>query len=68
LRENGVPLGALYLVRLNGEYVSDGALDLERLFTRENFSERVTLIIEPVRAEMRLAHSVLQLDAMPPPP
>ena len=43
LRENGVPLGALYLVRLNSEYVSNGALDLQQLFTRENFSERVAL-------------------------
>ena len=68
LRENGVPLGALYLVRLNSEYVSDGALDLQRLFTRENFSERVALIIEAVRTEMQLAHRLLRQEVVPPPP
>ena len=68
LRENGVPLGALYLVRLNGEYVSDGELDLEELFARENFSERVALGIEVVRAEMEVAHAVLQRDALLAPP
>ena len=68
LRENGVPLGALYLVRLDSEYVSDGALDLQRLFTRENFSERVALVMEAVRAEMEMAHAVLQREAAPPAP
>ncbi len=63
LRENGVPLGALYLVRLNSEYVSDGALDLQELFTRENFSERVALIVEAVRADMGVAYDVLQREA-----
>ena len=48
---------------LNSEYVSDGALDLQQLFTRENFSERVALVIEAVRAEMKVAYDVLQQDA-----
>ncbi len=68
LRENGVPLGALYLVRLNSEYVSNGALDLQKLFTRENFSERVALIIETVRAEMEVAYEVLQRETALPSP
>ncbi|WP_072378126.1 DUF2779 domain-containing protein [Hyphomicrobium sp. NDB2Meth4] len=60
LRENGVPLGGLYLVRLDSTYVSDGTLALDRLFTRENFSVQVALIIEAVRAEMHAAYLTLQ--------
>ena len=68
LRENGVPLGRLHLVRLNGDYVSDGALDLARLFTREDFTDRVAPILERVAAEMDAAHDLIQLPALPPPP
>ncbi|WP_295558928.1 DUF2779 domain-containing protein [uncultured Hyphomicrobium sp.] len=68
LRENGVPLGRLNLVRLNGEYVSDGALDLTRLFTREDFTDRVTPILDTVAAEMDAAHDLIQLSALPAPP
>ncbi len=55
LRANGVPLGGLYLVRLDSSYVSTGTLALDQLFTRESFSERVGLIAEAVRAEMEVA-------------
>ncbi len=68
LRENGVPLGTLNLVRLNGEYVSDGRLDLDRLFTREDFTERATAIMERVAQEMDAAHDLIQLAAMPAAP
>ncbi|MCC7251184.1 DUF2779 domain-containing protein [Hyphomicrobium sp.] len=68
LSENGVPLGRLHLVRLNGDYVSNGTLDLTRLFTREDFTDRVTPIFEAVRAEMDAAHDLIQLAALPAPP
>jgi hypothetical protein len=68
LRENGLPLGRLYLVRLNGEYVSDGTLDLARLLTREDFTDRVTPILDTVAAEMDAAHDLIQLAALPDPP
>lgn len=68
LRENGVPLGMLFLVRLNSEYVFDDALDLEGLFTREDFTERVRGIIDAVPAEMEAAHAWLQQESMPAAP
>jgi hypothetical protein len=68
LQDNGVPLGKLNLVRLNGEYVSDGTLDLDRLFTREDFTDRVTPLLEAVRAEMDAAHDLIRLPALPEPP
>lgn len=68
LRENGVPLGRLHLVRLDGAYVSDGTLDLVRLLTREDFTDRVAPILDAVAAEMDAAHDVLTLPALPPPP
>jgi hypothetical protein len=68
LMENKVPLGKLCLVRLDGSYVSDGTLDLNRLFTREDFTDRVTPILETVRAEMDAAHDLLQLETLPAAP
>ena len=68
LRANGVPLGRLHLVRLNGEYVSDGTLDIDQLFTREDFTDRVTAILESVAAEMDAAHDVVSLPQLPAPP
>ncbi|MDQ8698355.1 DUF2779 domain-containing protein [Hyphomicrobium sp. LHD-15] len=68
LQENGVPLGGLHLVRLNGEYVSDGKLDLNLLFTREDFTDRVTPLLAAVRAEMDAAHDLMQLPSRPAAP
>lgn len=68
LRENGVPLGRLHLVRLNGDYVSDGTLDLANLFTREDFTDRATPLLEEVAAEMDAAHDIIQLAELPAPP
>jgi len=68
LRDCGVPLGTLNLVRLDGSYVSDGTIDLARLLTREDFTERASAILEAVRAEMDAAHDFVQLAALPPPP
>ena len=48
--------------------MSDGPLDLQRLFTRENFSERVALVIEAVRTEMVKAHDLLQQKIAPAAP
>lgn len=68
LQDNGAPVGRLNLVRLDGAYVSDGTLDLNRLFTREDFTDRVTPLLETVRAEMDAAHDLLQLAALPAAP
>lgn len=68
LRANGVPLGRLNLIRLNGSYVLDGTLDLEQLFTREDFTDRVASLLEAVANEMDAAHDLIELTTLPTPP
>lgn len=68
LRANGVPLGRLHLVRLDSSYVSDGTLDLARLFTQEDFTAQAEAIMEKVAAEMDAAHDLVQLALLPDPP
>lgn len=64
----GLPLGRLFLVRLDGSYVSDGTLDLDRLFTREDFTDRVTPLLDAVAADMDGAHDTISLETMPTAP
>lgn len=68
LKVCGLPLGRLFLTRLDGSYVSDGTLDLDRLFTREDFTDRVMPMLDAVAAEMDAAHDTVNLDAMPAAP
>ncbi len=65
LRRVGVPVGRLYLVRLNGDYVRDGDLDLDQLFTREDFTDAVTALRDDIAAEMDAAHDDLSLADQP---
>lgn len=66
LRACGVPLGRLYLVRLDSAYVRDRDLDIGALFTREDFTERVRHIANDVETEMAQACAVLaQTDPLP---
>lgn len=60
LRDVGVPLGKQYLVRLNSQYVRGDTLDLQVLFTREDFTERVEAILGSFAQEMATASDVLQ--------
>lgn len=68
LRFNRVPLGRLNLVRLDARYVRQDVLDIDALFTREDFSDRVADIIEEVRGEMDAAHDVLDTASPLPAP
>ena len=63
LRQCGVELGGLFLVRLNSAYVRGEAQDLDGLFTREDFSARVQKVREAVAFEMDTAHEVLMSEA-----
>jgi hypothetical protein len=65
LRRCGVPSGRLYLVRLNGTYVRDGALDLDQLFTREDFTDGVAALRDEIVAEMDAAQDDLSLAEQP---
>jgi hypothetical protein len=65
LRQNGVPVGRLHLVRLDGAYVRGDTLDLDRLFTREDFTDAVEAIRDSVAFEMDTAYDQLQMDVQP---
>ncbi len=65
LRRQGVPLGRLHLVRLNGDYVREGALDIDRLFTREDFTDAVEAVRDEIAAEMDRAHDDLSMEVQP---
>ena len=68
LRENRVPLGQVFLMRLDGEYVRGDKLDVQSLFSRDDFSERVGRSRESVAEEMAKAYEVLQSERELPPP
>ena len=68
LRENHVPLGRLVLIRLNSEYVRGEALDVQELFSRDDFSERVAGLVETIIVEMANAYDVLQSERELPAP
>jgi len=65
LRRNGVPLGRLHLVRLNPDYVRTDALDIEALFTREDFTDAADGIRDEMAVEMDAAYDDLQPDTQP---
>ncbi|MEK7572597.1 MAG: DUF2779 domain-containing protein [Patescibacteria group bacterium] len=59
LKKLGVPIGKLYLTRLNSEYVRQLDLDLKQLFTKEDFTEKVMEIVNIVEEEMKIAQKFL---------
>jgi len=65
LKELNIPLGRLYLVRLNSEYVREVDLDINQLFSREDFTERVMEITETVAIEMKNAYDILSSETEP---
>lgn len=65
LRRQGVPLGRLNLVRLNSGYVRDGDLDLDALFTAEDFTDAVEAMRDEISAQMDAAHDDLSLVDQP---
>lgn len=65
LKELGVPVGKLNLVRLNSEYVRMGDLNLSELFSVEDFTEAVLGIEEAVCEEMKNAYEILSDDREP---
>lgn len=65
LRQAGVPLGRVHLVRLNSEYVRGDELDVDQLFTREDFTDRVAANSGSLKAEMEQAFAELSKSAQP---
>ncbi len=59
LKDLGVPVGKLYLTRLNSEYIRNGDLDLNGFFTKEDFTERVLENEALIRGEMQMSYDYL---------
>ncbi len=60
-----VPVGKLYLTRLNPEYVRHGDIDLEKLFVKDDFTDRVLDWEELIKEEMRIAYDYLTQEEEP---
>jgi len=65
LKELNVPIGRLNLIRLNSEYVRGVDLDINQLFSVEDFTERVVNITEIVSSEMKSAYDILSSEVEP---
>ncbi len=65
MKDAGVPVGDLYLRRLNPEYIRRGELDVHEFFTKEDFTERVLESKELIRVEMKIAYDYLMQDEEP---
>lgn len=65
LKELNIPIGKLNLVRLNSEYVRIGDLDLQQLFSVEDFTEKVMDIVDIVKEDMKNAYDILSNEEEP---
>jgi len=65
LKKLGVPLGKLNLIRLNNEYIRVADLDIHKLFSIEDFTERVVNIIDDISEDMKNAFEILSTDEEP---
>ena len=65
MKDAGVPVGNMYLRRLNPEYVRQGELDVHQFFTKEDFSDRVLENEMLIREEMKIAYDYLTQDEEP---
>jgi len=65
LNEAGCKINRAYLMRLNKDYVRDGELDLDGLFTREDFTQMVSEIRTEVELEMKMAQIDLSQEDEP---
>lgn len=59
LKSLDVPLGRTMLVRLNTDYIRDGEIDLDQLFTKEDFTDRVSALVPIIAEEVIAAHADL---------
>jgi len=60
LRRLNAPLGRLMLVRLDSSYVRNGEIDLDALFTREDFTDRVAALLPDIGDEVARASADLE--------
>jgi len=65
LKELNIPIGKLNLIRFNSEYVRGTELELEKLFLKEDFTDKVMSLIEIVSEEMKNAQEILASEKEP---
>jgi hypothetical protein len=65
LKKLNIPIGRLYLTRLNSEYVREFELDLNKLFSKEDFTEKIMEILPTVEEEMKTAQEFLASEEEP---
>ena len=68
LQQLQIPVGRLLVVRLNSDYVRRGALDLDQLLTREDFTDRVNAALPTIAAEAASSQDDLSRSAPLPAP
>lgn len=65
LKELKIPLGKLFLIRLNSEYVRGESLNIDRLFTKEDFTEKVWGMADNVAVEIKTAFEYISQEKEP---
>ncbi len=65
LKNLNIPLGRLFLIRFNFEYVRGVDLDLEKLFLKEDFTDKVLEVVPIVEEEMKVAQEFLLTEVEP---
>ena len=65
LENCGVKLSGTYLVCLNGDYIFDGTLDIDRLFTISDIAEAVAIEEKNITANLSVAERLLNSPVEP---
>ncbi|PIP68769.1 hypothetical protein COW91_02915 [Candidatus Nomurabacteria bacterium CG22_combo_CG10-13_8_21_14_all_32_8] len=65
IKELNIPIGKLHLIRFNNEYVRGVELDLDQLFLKEDFTEKVMDIVDGVSSEIKVAQDFLSSEKEP---
>jgi len=65
LKNLNIPLGRLFLIRFNNEYVRGIDLDIEKLFLKEDFTDKVLEVVPTVEEEIKIAQEFLASETEP---
>mgnify|MGYP001567445113 CR=1 FL=1 len=65
LKELKIPIGRLFLIRLNSKYVREENLNIHQLFKKEDFTERVRGIADTVAVEIKTAYDYISQEKEP---
>lgn len=65
LKKLNIPLAKLFLVRLNSEYERREDIELDKLFSVEDFTDRVFSVFEEVEGEAKTAYDFLSQKEEP---